>query len=95
MPITSVEIMKTIEERKLQKQQKRNKQRQKRAKGTESIVKGWEVNYFVVHLNFLSFPQLICKASLIFMSNLDLALSIILKQSELYESKHVAMAWDV
>ena len=29
------------------------------------------------------------------MSNLDLALSIILKQSELYESKHVAMDWDV
>ena len=31
--------------------------------------------------------QLICKTSLIFKSNLDLALSIILKQRELYESK--------
>ena len=31
-----------------------------------------------------------CKAALIFKSNLELALSIILKQRELYESKHVA-----
>ena len=35
--------------------------------------------------------QLICKASLIFNSNLELALSIILKQGELYESKHVTV----
>ena len=39
----------------------------------------------------LGFLQLICKASLIFKSNLELALSIILKQRELYESKHVAV----
>ena len=39
----------------------------------------------------LDFLQLICKASLIFKSNLELALSIILKQRELYESKHVAV----
>ena len=38
----------------------------------------------------LGFVQLICKAALIFKSNLDTALSIILKQRELYESKHVA-----
>ena len=38
----------------------------------------------------LGFLQLICKASLIFKSNLELALSIILKQRELYESKHVS-----
>ena len=37
----------------------------------------------------LGFLQLICKASLIFKSNLELALSIILKQRELYEPKHV------
>ena len=30
---------------------KTNKQRQKGAKGTEAIVKGWELNYFVVHLS--------------------------------------------
>ena len=34
----------------------------------------------------LGFLQLICKASLIFKSDLELALSIILKQRELYES---------
>ena len=39
----------------------------------------------------LGFLQLISKASLIFKSNLELALSIILKQRELYESKHVVM----
>ena len=39
----------------------------------------------------LGFLQLICKASLMFKSNLVLALSIILKQRELYESKHVVV----
>ena len=39
----------------------------------------------------LGFLQLICKASLIFKSNLELALSITLKQRELYESKHVGV----
>ena len=39
----------------------------------------------------LSFLQLISEASLIFKSNLDLALSRILKQRELYESKHAAV----
>ena len=34
-----------------EKQEKKNKQRQKRAKGTEAIVKGWELNHFVVHLS--------------------------------------------
>ena len=38
----------------------------------------------------LGFLQLICKASLIFKSNFELALTIILKDKELYESKHVA-----
>ena len=39
----------------------------------------------------LGFLKLICKASLIFKSNLKLALSIILKKRELYESQHVAV----
>ena len=34
----------------------------------------------------LDFPQLICKTSLIFKLNLELAFSIILKQRQLYES---------
>ena len=45
MSIISVEIMKTIDERELQKKKKttakkQNKQRQKGARGTEAIVKG-------------------------------------------------------
>ena len=55
----------------------KEKQRQRSNGKTEAIVKGWELSGFVVHLSFL---QLICKASLIFKSNLELALSIILKQ---------------
>ena len=52
MPIISVEKMKTIDEREMQKkQQKENKQRQKGARGIEAIVKGWELNDFVVHLS--------------------------------------------
>ena len=39
----------------------------------------------------LGLLQLICKASFIFKLNLELGLSIILKQRELYESKHVAV----
>ena len=37
---------------KCKKQQKKNKQRQKWAMGTEAIVKGWELNDFVVHLSY-------------------------------------------
>ena len=53
MPIISVDIMKTIYEREMQKKKKRkkNKQRQKRARGTEIMVKGWELNDFVVYLS--------------------------------------------
>ena len=37
------------------------------------------------------FLKLICKASLIFKSNLELVLSISLKERELYELKHVVV----
>ena len=51
MPIISVEIMETRDERELQKNNKeKNKQRQKGARGTEAMVKGWELNDFAVHL---------------------------------------------
>ena len=43
--------MKTIDGIGLQKQQKKNKQRQKGARRKEAIVKGWELNDFVVHLS--------------------------------------------
>ena len=81
--------MKTIDETEMQKKkQKKTKQWQKGAMGTEAIVKGLELNDFCCAFK-LGFLQLTCKASLIFKSNLELALSIILKQRELYESKHV------
>ena len=46
----SIEIMKTIDQREMQKTTKENKQKQKGARGTEAIVKGGELNDFVVHL---------------------------------------------
>ena len=39
----------------------------------------------------LGLVQLMCKASLIFKSNLELALSIILKERKLYELKHAVV----
>ena len=50
MPIISVEIMKTIDERETQKTTK-EKQRQKGARETEAITKGWVLNDFVLHLS--------------------------------------------
>ena len=43
--------MEIVDEREMQKTTKKNKQRQKGATGTEAIVKGWEINGFVVHLS--------------------------------------------
>ena len=51
MPIISVEIKKTIDERETKKQQKKNKQRQKEARETEAIAYWWELNEFVAHLS--------------------------------------------
>ena len=42
--------MKIIGEREMQKTTK-EKQKQKGARGTEALVKGWELNDFVVHLS--------------------------------------------
>ena len=79
------EIMKIIDERERQKNKDRKKQRSG-ASYSESVRAKWFCCAFK-----LGFVQLICKASLIFKSNLELALSIILKERELYESKHVAV----
>ena len=37
--------------RNAKQQQQQQQQRQKRTKGAEPIVKGWELNYFFVHLS--------------------------------------------
>ena len=90
MPIISVEIMKTIGEREMQKTTKEKRAKTERSKGNRNYSERVRATCFCWAFK-LGFPQLIRKASLIFKSNLELALSIILKQRELYESKHVAV----
>ena len=90
MPIISVEIMKAIDERELQKTTKEKQTKTERSKGNRSYSERVRAKWFCCAFK-LGFLQLICKASLIFKSNLDLALSIILKQRELYKSKPVAV----
>ena len=44
--------MKIIHKRETQKKTtQKSRQRQKRTRGTEAIVKGWDLNGFVVHLS--------------------------------------------
>ena len=86
MSIISIEIMKTIDEREMEKTTKKNKDRKEQG---EQKLNDWvRAKWFCCAFK-LGFLPLICKASLIFKSNLELAVSIILKQRELYESKHV------
>ena len=75
-------IMKIIDERETQKKRKKNK-------GDRGCSERVRDKWFCWAFK-LGFLQLICKASLIFKSNLEFALSIILKE-ENYESKHVAV----
>ena len=70
--------MKIINERETQKQQE--KQRQKRAKGGRSYSESVRAEWFCCAFK-LGFLQLISKGSLIFKSNLKLALSNMLKQN--------------
>ena len=72
------------------KKQQKNKQRQKTSRGSKSYSEMVRDKWFCCAFK-LGFLTLICKASFIFNSNWELALSIILKQRELYESKYVAV----
>ena len=80
--------MKTIDERELQKTTKGKQTKAERSTGNRSYSESVRAKFlcFAFRLGFL---QLTCKASLI-KWNLELALSNILKQRELYESKHVS-----
>ena len=80
--------METIDQREMQKTTKEKQTKEERSNGNRNYIERVRAKWFCCGFN-LGFPQLICKASLIFKSNLELALSIILKQRELYESKHV------
>ena len=86
MPIISV----TDNENNRWKRNRKSKKDRKEQWGTVAVVKRVRAKWFCYAFK-LGFLQLICKVSLIFKSNLELALSIILKQRELYESKHVAV----
>ena len=70
------------------KEEKTKKKKKQRGDGSysDSVRAKWLCRAFK-----LGFVQLMCKASLIFKPNLELALSIILKERELYKSKHIAL----
>ena len=91
MPIISVEAMKTIDERELQKATKEKQTKTERSNGNRTYSESVRAKWFCCA--FKVFLQLICKASSIFKLHLELALSSISKQRELYESKHVAVEW--
>ena len=78
MPIISVEIMKTIDEREMQKATKEKQTKAERSKGNRSYKERVRAKWFCCAFK-LGFLQLTCKPFLIFKSNLELALSIILK----------------
>ena len=86
MPIISVEIMKTIDERKMQNATKERQTKAEKSKGNRNYSERLRAKWFL-----WGFLLLICKASLTFKSNLELVLSFFLKQRELYEPKHVAV----
>ena len=88
MSIISVELMKTIDEREMEKTIKEKQTKSERSKENRSYSERVRAKWFCCAFN-LGFLELICKAYLIFKSNLELGLSIILKQRELYESKHI------
>ena len=67
----------------MEKKKKDRKKQRSVASYSESVKAKWFCCMFK-----LGFVQLICKYSLIFKSNLELALSVILKERELHESEH-------
>ena len=71
--------MKIKDERETQKN--KNKTKTEKNKGGKSYIERPRAKWFCCVFK-LGFLQLMCKASLIFMSNLELALSIILKERE-------------
>ena len=79
--------METIDEREMQKTTKEKQTKAERSNRNRSYSERVRAKWFYCAFK-LGFLQLICEASLIFNSNLELALSITLKQRELYESKH-------
>ena len=73
MPIISVEIMKAIDERKMPKTTKEKQTNAERSKGNRRFSERVRAKWFCGAFK-LAFLQSICKASLIFKSNLEFAL---------------------
>ena len=96
------EIMNIIDERKTKKK-KKNKQKNKNKTKTEknkedkSYCEKVRAKWFccALKLGFLHLIKLVCKASLIFKSNLESDLSIILKEGALYKSNILPQSVDV
>ena len=80
------DIMEIIDGREKQKTPKNRTKQRSTANYSKSVRAKWFCWAFK-----LSFVQLISKAFFIFKSNLELALSLILKERELYESKHISV----
>ena len=79
MLIISAEILRTIDEREKQKTKAtttKKKTRTERSKGNRSYIERVRAKWFCCAFK-LDFLELICKASLIFKSNLELILSVI------------------
>ena len=71
--------------------EKENKSKdRKEQRGAASYSESVRAKWFCCAFK-LGFLQLICQASLIFKLNLELALSIVLKERELYELKYIAV----
>ena len=88
MPIISV---RDNENNRWKRNAKTNKQtKTKKNKGGRSYSERVRAKWFWSAFK-LGFLRLICKAFLVFKSNLELAFSIILKQRELYKSKYAAV----
>ena len=79
MSIISVEIMKTIDKREMQKTTKEKQAKTERSKRNRNYSERVRAKWFCCAFK-LGFVQLICKVLLIFKSNIELALSFILKQ---------------
>ena len=88
------EIMKIIDARESKQRKKQQQQQQKtkteKNKEYRSYSEGVRPKWFCWAFK-LGFLHLICKTFLIFKPNLELTLSIILKERELFELKYVAV----
>ena len=74
---------------KKKQQQKKTKKDRKEQGGNGNYSERVRTKWFCCAFK-LDLLQVICKTSLIFKSNFELPLTIILKQRELYETKHKA-----